>query len=279
MIPFNFIYCKPDSPKEAAAVFTQMQKAGKSPLYYGGGSEIITMSRSGSIHPGAVIDIKGLPECNVLEFNEDKLVIGSANTLNKIKESHLFPLMRTACGRIADHTNQCRITLGGNLCGTIIYRETSLPLMLSDADVLLYGPNGPRIVPFNTVFHQRIQLYPGEFVVQVHVPNWALQASFGHVKKTAQEKIDYPLIDVMVLRQESRLRIAFAGLCPYPFRSKAIEDTLNNSAVSPEDRITQALNLLPAPALADAEGSSKYRRFVLKNTLESILVEWENGSI
>ncbi|MHB1314085.1 MAG: FAD binding domain-containing protein [Christensenellales bacterium] len=279
MIPFNFIYCCVESLSEASLAFTQLADAGHNPYYYSGGTEIITMSRAGSIRPGAVIDIKSIPECNVLEFDCGMLVIGAACTLNKMKESRLFPLLGTAAGRIADHTNQCRITLGGNLCGSIIYRETSLPLMVSDAEIMLYGPSGSRIIPFHSVFRQRMLLANGEFIVQVRIPVPVLQLPYSHIKRTTNEKIDYPLVNVTILQQGGRLRAAFSGLCPYPFRSLEIEDILNDKSVSRQARIDRVSSLLPEPALADTEGSGGYRLFVLKNTLLQVLEEWENGMV
>lgn len=84
MIPFNFIYYRPDSLKEAADIYAEIQSEGKSPFYYAGGSEIITMCRAGSIQPEAVIDIKNIPECTMLSLDNQKLHMGSVCTLNKI---------------------------------------------------------------------------------------------------------------------------------------------------------------------------------------------------
>jgi len=275
MIPVDFIYIRPDYLSQAAIAYAQMQEEGKAPLYYAGGSEIITMARAGSICPGAVIDIKSIPECNALELTGEKLIIGSAVTLNTIKESKLFPLLGTACGRIADHTNQCRITLGGNLCGTIIYRETSLPLMLSDAELLLYGPEGARTCAFNEVFSRRMQLKPGEFVVQAHIPAWALNLPYIHVKKTARDKIDYPLVTLAALRKGEEIRVAFSGLSPYPFRSLRVEGILNDRSLSSKARINLVLNMLSKQTHTDPEASSAYRLFMLRNILEGLLEEWK----
>lgn len=274
MIPANFIYIRPDCLSQAAIAFAQMQKEGRAPLYYGGGSEIITMARAGSISPGAVIDIKSIPECNVLGLSGDKLIIGAAVTLSTIKESRLFPLLGTACGRISDHTNQCRITLGGNLCGTIIYREASLPLMLSDAELLLYGPEGAKICAFNTIFNRRKQLKPGEFVVQVHIPATAINLPYIHVKKAAQEKMDYPLVNVTALRVGEEIRVAFSGFGSYPFRDFEVERALNDRGNSPKSRLDAAMAILSQQAHTDSEGSGAYRVFVLRNILEGMLEEW-----
>ena len=279
MIPFNFIYYRPDSLKEAAEIFSELQPKMKTVVYYAGGSEIISMCRTGSIRPEAVIDIKNIPELILMSLDSQKLHIGSVCTLNQISESKLFPLMRLSCSRIADHTNQCRITLGGNLCGTIIYRETSLPLLLIDAEITLYSTEGERTVPFLSVFHKQMQLKPGEIIVQVHVPVWALSARYSHIKKTANEKIDYPLVSAAAIWKDNNLRIAFSGVCSYPFRSYEIESVLNDRTKSCEKRAEIASNLLPEQVYSDVEGSGEYRLFVLKNTLQELLEDWENGKI
>jgi len=279
MIPFSLIYCRPDSLKEAADIYQQLCAEGKAPVYYAGGSEIITMCRAGSIHPDAVIDIKNIPECTALAMDGQVLTIGAACTLNQIKESKLFSLLGLACGRIADHTNQCRITLGGNLCGTIIYRETSLPLLLSDADLVLYGEKGKRTVPFQSVFQGRMRLNSGEWVVQARIPGWALQARCAHMKITANEKIDYPLVDVAAIRKDDFLRTAFSGICSHPFRSEEMEAVLNDRSLPSHVRADKAANLLPEPAYGDVEGSGEYRVFVLQNTLRKLLEDWENDQI
>lgn len=279
MIPLDFIYCRPGSLEEASEAHTQLVQEGKNPVYYAGGSEIITLCRTGAIRPGAVIDIKDIPECRVLAADDRALHIGSVCTLNQVKESRLFDLLRLSCGRVADHTNQCRITLGGNLCGTVIYRETSLPLLLSDADVTLYGLEGERTVPFRSVFDGRMQLKPGELIVQVHVPQWALQARHFHVKRTQNDKIDYPLVSMAALWKDDFLRVAFSGVCSHPFRSEQMEAVLNDRSASCNPRAEKAAELLPEPAYSDVEGAGGYRVFILKNTLQALLEDWENGKI
>ncbi len=279
MIPFDFIYLRPNTLREAVDIYAQLQSEGKSPIYYAGGSEIISMCRVGAIGPGAVIDIKHIPECILLSVDEEKLHIGSVCTLSQISESKLFPLLEHSCGRIADHTNQCRITLGGNLCGTIIYRETSHSLLLSDAEITVYSLEGERTDPFQSIFNGRMLLKPGEIIVQVHVPAWALSARYAHIKKTANEKIDYPLVSIAAIWKDNNLRVAFSGICSYPFRSEQIEAVLNDRTKSCQERAERAAELLPEAVYSDVEGSDEYRLFVFKNTLQELLEDWENDTI
>jgi len=267
MIAQDFAYVRPDTKEQAALLFREFAE----PFYYGGGSEIITMCRAGALEPDAVIDLKGIPEAGVLAIEGDALVLGGCVSLRQIKDSKLFPLLSSVCGRIADHTNQCRITLGGNLCGEIRYRETALALLLTDADVVLFGPDGSRTASIHAIFDGRMRLLPGEFVLQARIPAAYLALPFTHVKKTAAEKIDYPLISLCALSCPEGVRIALSGLLETPFRSQALETALNNRAESRELRLQNALACLPGEPIADYQGSAAYRRFVLGQTLSATM--------
>lgn len=279
MIPFDFAYCRPQTLEETIAEYGRCASLGKTTLYYAGGSEIITMARAGNIRPDEVIDIKDIAACRGIERDESGLSIGAACTLNEIKETKLFPLLGLACGRVADHSNQCRITLGGNLCGTIIYHEAALPLLLCDAQVTLFGPEGERQVPLAKVFQGRMQLLPGELLVRVHAPAWALAARHTHIKKTTNEKIDYPLVNVTALFCGEEFRAAFSGVCKEPFRSGRIEAILNERALCQSERAKLAVEALPGFAHTDVEGTGEYRAFVLAHTLKKLLEDWESGSL
>lgn len=271
MIPFHFDYYRPDTIDEAVQIYNELDSQGKEPLYYGGGSEIISMARVHNIHTRAVIDLKAIPECNVLEFQGDQFVIGSSVTLSRISESKFFPLLGKAGGRIADHTMQCKITLGGNIGGTIIYREAVLPLLLSDSYVIVASGDKLRQIPIHEAFNERLQLPKGEFIVQFIIGREYTTLPFIHVKKTKNEKIDYPLLTIAAIKKDNRIRLAMSGICSFPFRSAQVEEYLNEKNISQELRVTNAINNLPAPVLNDVSASDSYRKFVLKNTLISTL--------
>jgi CO/xanthine dehydrogenase FAD-binding subunit len=163
MIPFDFEYYRPDTLNEAIDIFNNISSSNKTPVYYGGGTEIISMARAGSIHFDAVIDIKNINECKILGIENNNLIIGSAITLTQIAESGYFPLLSEIVSRIADHTIQDKITIGGNLASTIIYREASLPLKLTNCRVKVLNNNGINEVQFSDVFDGRLHLQKVNF--------------------------------------------------------------------------------------------------------------------
>ena len=228
MIPFSFAYYRPSTIEEAVGVFQKLSVEGKGPVYYGGGSELISMARVGNLSFGAVVDIKNIPECKTLGWEGGRFAFGSAVTLSEITESNCFPLLGKAAGRIADHTMQCRITLGGNLSSTIIYRETALPLLLAGAHLTAAGPDGFKEYDIRQVFQKKLTLPKGSFLVKASIQKEFLSLPYFHMKKTKNEKIDYPLMTAAGLKVGGAIRIAFSGLASYPFRSEEAEAVLND---------------------------------------------------
>ncbi|WP_055669006.1 FAD binding domain-containing protein [Desnuesiella massiliensis] len=271
MIPFDFEYYKPETVEEAIQIYTELNGKGKKPLYYGGGTEIISMSRAHNVYTEAVIDIKGISECNVQGLRDNKLIIGSAVTLTQIAEANLFPLLGLTVQRIADHTIQDKITLGGNIAGTIIYREAVLPLLISNSEVVIASSKGKKQILLKDIFDKRIKLSDGEFIVNVIVDSSFLSVPYLHAKRTKSDKIDYPLITLAALKDNNRINIAFSGVCSYPFRSSSIEDYLNDYSLQNNIRINNAIGNITEPILSDLSGSADFRKFMLQRMLTEVL--------
>lgn len=271
MIAFDFEYYKPDSLGEAVKLYKKLSESGKEPLYYSGGTEIITMARRNDLVTKAVIDIKGIPECNVFEIKGNKLIIGAAVTLTHIAESKLIPFISNTADFPADHTSRNKITVGGNICGKIIYKEAVLGHLIGDSSACIYGEKGKRIVPIMQAFNQRLQLEKGEFLFQLTAEMSYSALPYISVKKTKQGKMEYPLISMAAIKKNNNIQMAFSGVCSFPFRSTEMEKYINNKAITKEQRIEQAIGHLPAPIFGNIQGSSEYKKFVLRNLLEHTL--------
>lgn len=174
-------------------------------------------------------------------------------------------------GRIADHTNQNRITLGGNVCGCIIYRETVLPLLLAEAKVFIFDGNTEIEKDFNEIFNKRINIKDNEIVTKFVIDTKYLNMPYAHIKKTKSDKIDYPLLTVVAINGNNHLKIAFSGLTSFPFRSKEVENILNNNLLTRQEKVNKIIVNLPENAMDNIDGSKTYREFVLKNTIDKIL--------
>lgn len=277
MIPFDFDYYQPASIQKAVEWFQLLHKRKKNPMYYAGGTEIITFARTNSIHPGAVIDLKSIPECNVMEIQNDKLVIGACVTLSALSAANLFPLLSETAKGVADQTARNKITLGGNIAGKIHFREAVLPLLLANSKVIIAGIQGVKEASIHQVFTQQLRLEPGEFLVQTVTDQSYLSTPSVHYKKRQIGNIGYPLVTIAALKKNNRIHTAYSGVCSFPFRSFEIEQVLNESSVPLAVRIEQAMSKLPATVITNAEGSAPYRKFVLKQAMADAIQTLERG--
>jgi CO/xanthine dehydrogenase FAD-binding subunit len=273
LISYDFEYYHPLSLKEAVQLFEDLHKQGKDPIYFSGGTEIITLGRLDLVKTGAVIDIKHLKECQMFEIHQEFLLTGAANTLTDIEEANLFPLLSKTVSEIADRTARNKITVGGNICGQIFYREAVLPFLLTDSQLVIAGSKGNKIVSINEVFNEKLLLEHGKLLVQMKTDRRYLDMPFVSIKKRRQWYTGYPLITVAALKVNGMIRIAISGLTTYPFRSTQLEEKLNNRELPVGKRIDLAISTLHVPPLDDTEGSYPYRLFVLKNTLEDVIHE------
>ncbi len=277
MIPFDFEYYAPESVEEAAGLYAELAEKGKEPLYYSGGTEIVTFARAQTVKTGALVDIKGIPETTVLELDDEKLVLGANLTLTMLAEQDHFPLLAAVAGKVADRTVRNRLTLGGNICGRLPYREAILPLLAADAGVVLAGKDGSRSEPLGKLFDKRLKLEKGEMLVQLTVSLDELDQKGWNKRRVKHGPVDYPLLHLAGLQKNGRLALAVSGLCAFPFRSDELEKTLNDSGLSADERVEKSLDLLPGPVRSDEYGSDDYRRTLWQKDLVEMLGEMEGA--
>lgn len=166
-----------------------------------------------------------------------------------------------------------RLTLGGNICGRLPYREAVLPFLLGGAEVMLAGPQGRRSVPLLPHFDKRLRLEKGEMLVQLSVPAAYLKAKSWRKRRERHGPVDYPLLHLAVLEIDKKPAVAVSGLCAFPFRSDKLESLLNDPSLSIQEKAEQSLALLPGPIRADELGSADYRRALWLKDLAAMLNE------
>jgi len=270
MIPFNFAYYRPDSLTEAVSAYREAQEAGLDPVYYGGGTEIVTFCRSGSMKPGAVIDIKRIPECTALDEADGAHVFGAALALNTIIDDERWPLLAQVA-TIVDHTVRNRLSLGGNIAGRLPYRETVLPFLLVDSRARLAGPEGERDVALEEVFDRRLKLAPGELLVSLSVPSAVTELPWFYRRRVRKTRLDYPILTACCIKTEGRVRMATTAAYGFPLRSKAAGEIINDGSQSSQARAEAAVDADGLRIADNQRATGAYRRALLVSTISEAL--------
>lgn len=178
MIGFDFDYYECDTIEEAVDLYALLSLDGKRVLYFNGGTEIITFADKDMIQFDAVIALSKIPELKVFTLDDDVLYIGAANTLSFIANTDIFPLLSESCPFVADHTSRNKITIGGNLCGEIPYKNAVLPFFISDTTVIIANQQGIRNEPFLEVYNNGLHLQPGDLIIQFVVSKRVLNLPY-----------------------------------------------------------------------------------------------------
>lgn len=273
MISYDFEYYKPDNFLDAIELFETKNNEGKNPLYFSGGTETVTYARKGLISTSAIIDLKGIPECLMFSEDGDKLIYGSALSLNEIVERTKFNLMANVANKVADHTVRNRLSLGGNICGRLFYRETILPVLVTDATAVVATKEGIKEISIMDFFDKRANLKKGEILLQIKIDKNYIELPFFSKRKEKQGEIDYPLFHIVALKHEDTIRFAFSGICSYPFRSIELEEILNDKSKSYEERAKLVLENLPTGIRNDTFASNEFREYLFKDSIVDALKE------
>ena len=146
-----------------------------------------------------------------------------------------------------------------------------LPLLLTNSKVFIFDGNSEIEKNINDIFDRKIILKENEFITKFAIDTKYLDLPYIHVKKTKSDKIDYPLLTTVAIIDNNNLKIAFSGLCSFPFRSEKIENILNNQELNRENKLNEMLKSLQESPMDNIDGSKRYREFVLKNTVNKVL--------
>lgn len=266
MIPFDIEFLQPESIDEAVSLHVESAARGKRPVYFGGGTQIVTGARRQYDEFDVAIDLKRIDELTV--FEPENRRFGAALRLNDIGSQTAVPLLADAARGIADRTVRNSITLGGNICGQLAYREVMLPLLLFDTSLTIAGPTGLRTVPAMEVFHKRLHLADHEILVSVEMPEESGIEGF-YRRRTKDARVDYPLVTLCMASIGGDIRFAVSGVYGYPIRSPEAERLLNTG------NIVSTIEAVSDSIRDDHRASAAYRRHLFKLTLEEGLARLE----
>ena len=269
MRAFDYIPAK--TVDEAVALLSEKGEQAR-PL--SGGTDLIVMVRENRRQLELMVDVKDIPETNVLSYAPGAgLNLGAAVPCYKVYADDAicaaYPGLIDAAKIIGGTAIQGRASVGGNLCNASPAADTIPPLIVLEAICVIAGPNGTREVPV----HQfctgpgRTVLERGEFLVSFKIPPAKENSSSYYLRFIPRNEMDIAVVGAgaaVVLNADKTsfvsARIGLAAVAPTPLFAEEISTLLAGKEVSDEaiNTAAEAAKAIARP-ISDMRGTAEQR--------------------
>lgn len=254
-----------------------------------GGTDLVVKMRAGLVAPRVLVDISNVEALRGVFAIDGAVEIGAVTPEEDLLASATIrdrlPLLARVLSVLGSVQIRNRGTLGGNLVNASPAADSAVPLLCYDADVVLTGAHGERVLPIASFLlgPGRTALEPGEFVRAIRVPIPERSVSFFH-KVGKRRALTIAIASVgAVLRldglQIREARIAAGSVAPVPLRLDAVErlliDAEPTDALIDEARRTASAAVAP---ISDVRASADYRRSVVGDLVARALLEAQSAA-
>jgi xanthine dehydrogenase small subunit len=236
--------------------------------------------------PDRVIDLWRIEELRGITLEADALVLGALTTYTEIRRSALcrehVPALVAAAATIGAAQIQNRGTLGGNIANASPAGDTLPVLLASDAEIVVGGARGERVVPASQfwVAYRQTAIQPDELVLRVRIPLvGGREVRFRKVGTRRAQAISKVVL-ALAWREHGRsggwsdVRLALGSVAPTPIRVTATEAVLDGARPTPAtaDRAAETLAGELRP-IDDVRSTADYRRTVAARVLHRLVRE------
>jgi CO/xanthine dehydrogenase FAD-binding subunit len=263
----EFDYVKPQLLTEALNYLEQNDGT----RILAGGTDLMIILRHNAEMPRHIIDIKGIPDTNRLEYKANVgLFIGASVTVNQVAESKQislkYPSLVQASNLLASYQLRNRATLVGNICNASPGADLAGPLMVYDAVVHIASTKGTRTVNINSFFTgvKRTVLKKNELVIGVSLPDVSEGDTSIFLKQARIKGHDLAIVGVTArMTVDKKIRIAITAVAPTPIRITKLEETLSLQPLTSElaNMAGKEVRNIIRP-ISDVRSSAQYRLHV-----------------
>ncbi len=278
----EFTYNSPSQLEEAIGLLT-----GGNARPFAGGTDLLVQMRAGRLNPEVVVDLKAIPELNVLKNDaQSGLVIGAAVPCYKVYENEgiarAYPGLIDAASIVGGIGIQGRATLGGNLCNSSPSGDTIPVMIVLGAIANIVGPKGIRSVPvaeFCTAPGRNV-LEPGEILVSITFPAPLPNSGAHYQRFIPRNEMDIAVVGVaasVVLSDDKRsiktASVALAAVGPTPITVQGVSELLTGKPAT-EISLAEVIEAAKAAAkpISDMRGSVVQRRHLVGVLTKRVLL-------
>jgi CO/xanthine dehydrogenase FAD-binding subunit len=255
------------------------------PVYLAGGTDLLVQIKEGKIRPQCIIDVKGVHEMGGLAISGDEFSIGALTCVRTLETSPLalkhVPLLAQAAAKLGSVQVRHRATIGGNLCNASPAAETAPALLALDAQAVICGKTGTRVVELGEFFRGPggTVLSHGEMLTRLRIPLTRNRQGSVYYKLSTRNAMDLAFVGVAVLLeldgsdQIIKARIALGAVAPTPIRVPSAERLLEGGVLRVEAaRESAELAAQSCKPISDHRASARYRREMVRELCQQGLL-------
>lgn len=263
-------------PRSLADAFEKL--LGSDAVALAGGTDLLVAIRHGKSTPGAVVDLKSVPEIGESIVPEgDTLRIGGRIVMARLtRDEHVkrhFPSLAQTASVVGSVQIRNRATLAGNLCNASPAADTAPALIAYQARVVVAGPDATRSIPVEEFFvgPGSTVLNPGELVTSVELPIPTCRVGSAFARVTRRRGVDLASVSLVCAVEDSgRIRFGFGAVGPTPLAAESSIDALTS------EEGWERLLAVTSP-ISDVRAGADYRRAMLRIHSKRALVAAMDG--
>lgn len=274
-----------EAPQSLAGTIQLLAEHNGSARPLAGGTDLIDHVRTRRLTPDVVVNVKQIPELNVLEVGDDGLRLGAAVPCYKIYGNETivrdYSALADSCRIIGGIQIQSRASVGGNLCNSGPAADSIPALIALGATAVIAGPDGTREVAvedFCTAPGKNV-LQAGELLVEMKCPPRSAHSGSHYRRFIPRNEMDIAVVGVgasVELDDKCETfisaRVALAAVAATPLYVKAIGDQLAGQPVNDEtiSKAGQAARDSISP-IDDMRGTKEFRLHITSVLTERVL--------
>jgi CO/xanthine dehydrogenase FAD-binding subunit len=266
----KFDYLRPGTIDEALSLFSQYRGGAKA---IAGGTDLLPKLKRREIQaPEYLIDLKGIPDLDYIEHDEDGgLRLGPLVTIHAVEISPMigagFGVLCQAAQSMASVQVRNKGTVAGNVCNAVPSADTAPALLTLEASLKLTSQEGERTVDIEDFFTgpNETVLADGEILREIHVPDLPPHSGGSYQKLTPRRSMDLAIVGVaaVVVAEDGicrDVRIALGAVAPTPIRARRAEDVVRGQELS-DEIIERAAQIAAGEChpISDHRAAAQYR--------------------
>ncbi len=273
MIPAPFDYQAPATLEEAISLLAGDPDGAK---VLAGGHSLIPAMKLRLAQPQLLVDIARIKSLAYIREEGNQILLGATTTHYQLESSELLkqicPLLPLCAASIGDVQVRNKGTIGGSVAHSDPAGDWPAAVLALDADIVLVGPNGERIVKATDFFIDLMttDVQPGEILREIRIEKPS--GRFGH----AYQKVPHPASGFAVVGIAVNLvlhddgsceaaRVGVTGVALKAYRAQGVEAALAGTKLDDQTIAAAAEHVCDGVnPNGDLYASSDYRRALAK---------------